>query len=400
MDGINKAGAGPTFRVISMGVRLASVEDLPGSQQIVNKLRGGDESAESELHALHLLRSADPTCLVELEPTVGAADDNRKCDFRIKRDTDPWVYVEVTRPDTSEAQSRVEMMLQTICDRVTSINRAFALEVFFLREPTDEELATASAAAIEFCSVQQPADGVVRKQMPNGIGLLILNQQAMGQVVLNDHGEEKVPRLGMAKAITGQPNRRVAVRVPFADQRAKRLLTAEAKRLPTHAPGLIMVELAAAPGAFRSWEAIIRRRFQPAMHTRVGGVVLFSGGLAPTDRGIASVLNAKVIANPHAKISLPEWIGRVIGAARESYDRLIHFAGQTRPVMDENGRVVLYDMYVPTGGALQWIGSRRTLEQCQDSFDAYFRSARGGQVFFWNAVRQKFGLLFSLDRFD
>jgi hypothetical protein len=120
----------------------------------------------------------------------------------------------------------------------------------------------------------------------------------------------------------------------------------------------MMVEMAAAPGAFRSWEAIIRRRFQPAMHTRVGGVVLFSAGLAPTDRGIASVLNAKVITNPHAKISLPEWIGRVIGAARESYDRLIHFAGQTRPVMDENGRVVLYDMYVPTGGALQWIGSR------------------------------------------
>src|SRR6266446_9247776 len=44
------------------------------------------------------------------------------------------------------------------------------------------------------------------------------------------------------------------------------------------------------------------------------------------------------------------------------------------PSWNKDGAIVLYDIYVTTTGAPTWIGSRRTLEQCRDSFDAYFRS--------------------------
>jgi hypothetical protein len=196
------------------------------SQQLINRIRSGDQSADAELRAIQLLRSEDPARRVELEPTV---DENRKCDFRIKRGSEAWVYVEVTRPDTSNAQYRVQMVLQSICDQVASVNRPFALEVFLRREPSDVELDTVSAAALDLCSVDQPADRVIRTEMPDGIGLFILNQHATSQVVLDDHGEEKVPRLGMSQAIIGlgQPNRHVVVRMPFADQRAERFLTTE-----------------------------------------------------------------------------------------------------------------------------------------------------------------------------
>jgi hypothetical protein len=78
-----------------------------------------------------------------------------------------------------------------------------------------------------------------------------------------------------------------------------------------------MVEMEGAPGGFQSWDATIRRRFQPAMHTRVGGVALFSPGLVPTYHGVASVLRTKLITNPYAKIYLPEWIETPIAAPGE-----------------------------------------------------------------------------------
>ena len=101
-----------------------------------------------------------------------------------------------------------------------------------------------------------------------------------------------------------------------AINRAERFLTADAKLLPTRAPGLMMVEMAAAPGAFRSWEAIIRRRFQPAMHTRVGGVVLFSAGLSSHRPGNGQSSKCKGHPQPARKNLSPrvDWKGNRCGA--------------------------------------------------------------------------------------
>ena len=48
---------------------------------------------------------------------------------------------------------------------------------------------------------------------------------------------------------------------------------------------------------------------------------------------------------------------------------------QARPVVDEHGAIILYDIYVTTTGGPQWIGSRRTLDQCREAVDNYFRSS-------------------------
>lgn len=37
------------------------------------------------------------------------------------------------------------------------------------------------------------------------------------------------------------------------------------------------------------------------------------------------------------------------------------------PVYDKDGSVLLYDIYVGD----QWLGSRRTQQQCQDEFDQW-----------------------------
>jgi hypothetical protein len=253
-------------------------------------------------------------------------DGNRKCDFRIQQGAGPWVYVEVTAPDTSDAQARIQTLLQSVCDKVAAVKNPFALEVFFHREPTDDELGEVVAAALNFCSADQStAETMIKTEMPSGMGLLILNQHPAGQVVIDGHGEENVPRLGMARAIIGpgEPNRHVSVRMPYADQRAERFLTSEARQLPIDAPGLIMVEMGRASGGFRSWEPTVRRRLQPAMHTRVGGVCLFTSGLVWTEHGEASLFQTKLIANHHAKTALPAWIATSVEVAGEKFGKAV-----------------------------------------------------------------------------
>lgn len=40
------------------------------------------------------------------------------------------------------------------------------------------------------------------------------------------------------------------------------------------------------------------------------------------------------------------------------------------PVFDKDGSVLLNDMYTPTG---EWMGSRRTVEQCADDYAEWER---------------------------
>jgi len=46
---------------------------------------------------------------------------------------------------------------------------------------------------------------------------------------------------------------------------------------------------------------------------------------------------------------------------------------ETVPVFASNGTVLLYDIYVVKEGSRTWIGSRRTIEQCRNTFDAHRR---------------------------
>ena len=320
-DWINRARCGatgiiPTFNVAAVGEQLASIDDVYSSTQFITKLRDGDQSAFAELQAIHLLRKGEPT-IVELEPTVRVGKRERKCDFRIKRWNEPWVYVEATRPDTSKAKGRVETLLRSIVDVVSLIERQFALEVFFRREPTDAEVQFLLTYILEFCSVKRAEAGVITEDMPDGLGMLILNKQVVGQVVLSDHGDVPVPRLGAARTIIGQPSRHVVARVPFADERAEQFLTTEARQLPTDAPSLIMVDMGGVPGGFASWVPIIERRFQPAMHTRVGAVCLFGSGLESTPRGAAVLFDTQLISNRYAKIPLPDWIKATISRIKK-----------------------------------------------------------------------------------
>jgi len=321
MRGSETRGAAPTLAVVSMGQALSSLEDVSDCEKLIHRIRADDPSARAELRAIYLLRSVERT-VVELEPVVTLPGGDRKCDFRLQRPSDTWVYVEVTQPDTSDAKARVDAIIQSVVETVMSIKKPFALEIFLRREPTEPEIASVISASLDVCSSNETL--ARREELPDGLGLMIVNEQTPEFFALNDHGEERVPRVGSLRAIVGpgEPNRSVAVRMAYADQRAERFLTTEARQLPTNAPGLIMVEMLNVSGGFVSWEPIIRRRFQPTIHTRVGGVCLFSSGLVPTPDGEAALFNTKFVANQHARIPLPAWVRASLDSAGEQFKAL------------------------------------------------------------------------------
>jgi hypothetical protein len=127
-------------------------------------------------------------------------------------------------------------------------------------------------------------------------------------VVPTDHlGEEMCPRFGAAELVGGvdQPALQITVKMPFSGRRAERFISSEAAQLSGDAPGLIMVDMTNTKTGFKSWEPLIKRRFQPTIQTQVGGVCLFSSGILLTSTGFAVPSQTKLLLNPHATLPLP-----------------------------------------------------------------------------------------------
>jgi hypothetical protein len=174
------------------------------------------------------------------------------------------------------------------------------IESFLRREPSESEINSIADLVPAFCESETDQS----KDLA-GLAILSLNTSPPGQIVPLDHpGEPNVPRLGCAKAMYGseEPHRHISVRMAYADDRAEEFLRKEAKQLPKDWPGLIMVQMAGAPGGIVSWDPIIKRRFQPTIHTRVSAVCLFHSDHELTGDGEAWI--AKSSAHPLGKPTL------------------------------------------------------------------------------------------------
>ena len=296
-------GTTPTLRVAVTGQKLAALDGLANSDALVKKLRSNHSSAYAELEAIHLLR-AHPDIDIELEPEVIVGVRSRRPDFRARLPGTPWTYIEVTAPNLARAEKRVRRTAAKITELVLAIEHRFSLEVYLRREPTDEEVNFLLTKVPAFCLDDRPA----RNELPYDLGLLIRNESP--PLVFTSSAppaEELVPRLGTARGITNPP-RHILVSIPYADERAARVIEGEAAQLPNDSPGLIIVSMQNAPGGLTSWGALLSRRFQPNVNTRISGVILFGSGQESTAHGEAVVDHSLILLNPYAHYPVPEWI--------------------------------------------------------------------------------------------
>jgi hypothetical protein len=302
-SGVVVTGTAPTLAVVSMGQRLRVIENRPGAQELIERVRIADRASLAELTAIYLACPSDVE--MEIEPHVAVGDRNRRPDFRLRTPGEDWIYVEVAAPDVSAAQARAQLILNRIGHLLAQVPRGTAVEVFLRREPTDDEVGVIAGHVDG--AMQSRVAGIYNVQ---DLALVAVNQSPPGQIVVHDYDEEPRPRLGVARSevIAGQTTKHIAVRIPFTDERAEAFLTSEARQLPTTAPGLLMIDMSGTPGSFKAWEQLIRRRLQPKQHTRVGAVCLFEAGLLMTSQGENWVPQSLYISNPYARFSLPDWL--------------------------------------------------------------------------------------------
>jgi hypothetical protein len=305
-----RRGNAPTLEVVALGRMLQALDGVPNTETLLEKIRNREQDARAELMAVYLMRTDNPNPVVELEPEVRVGTGYRKPDFRTRINDEPWTYVEVTNPNTSAAQQEVLQNIEKLTSLVNGCAGSFALEVFLKRDASTEELDLIAELIMQ---VHQTA-GQSADELPDGVGTMYWNYHQPGMIILDDHGEAYTPRLAKASAIIGAEERRhIIVRWPFTDTRAEAFMTSEARQLSTDAPGMIMIYTSGNIGAMKAWRALIERRLQPNIHTRVSAVCLYSSGFRSTDNGDDWLIACKLIPNPHARNPLPRWISEQLG---------------------------------------------------------------------------------------
>lgn len=313
--GIGRRGGYSEFlRVYWFGKRMAFIVGATGAEDLIARVIRNDEDANEEASAIHLLRSRNPETELEIEPGVRIGTRNRKPDFRIRLGQDRWVYVEVTKLHRSSASSRVHELLDRLSDHVMALERPFLIELLLNRELTDTEEEELLTEARRACEVA----GEHRTKVADFATILVKSGDP-AVVAPSLIPDDARPRMAISKAIVGpgQRNRQIVARVPFADPRAEEILRYEARQLPEHQCGLLMVNVNSQPTAFESWSERIPQRFTPEQHTRVAGVILFMHATSPTDRGAVWVPFVRLISNPHASVPLPLWITDLVTETRE-----------------------------------------------------------------------------------
>ena len=121
-------GAYPVLTVVKMGGLLASLEGIPGADMLIGKLRRGERAAIAEATAIHLLRQHPSDIEVELEPPVpipGRPD--KRSDFRVRRNGDPWTYVEVSATDKTATEREAIELLKQLAAPIHSMSGSFGL---------------------------------------------------------------------------------------------------------------------------------------------------------------------------------------------------------------------------------------------------------------------------------
>ncbi len=297
--------------IVSTGRQLCALEDVKNADNLITRLRENDRAARSELAAAFLCLGASRQVEIEFAvPVVVNPNGPPKVpDFRLRAPNETWTYVEVTAPETSKLQQATKRTIERLVSYLDLMPMNSSIEVLLRRDPDDEDLAVLDQEIAKLA-----LSGVsARKDLPE-LALVLANQTAPADVAISDHGESSEPSLISTAAIVdidggvAKAAKHIVVQIPFMDDRAELFLRTEAKQLPHDHPGVVMIDLTGVPAPPDKWEALIRRRLQPTIHTRVSAVCLFSAGHISTAQGDAVEFQVKPICNPNARCRAPDWV--------------------------------------------------------------------------------------------
>jgi hypothetical protein len=195
--------------------------------------------------------------------------------------------------------------MRALCDAISELPAQATIEVSLLRVPDEGEVAAIAERALELVRHGQPIEEEFRE-----LAIIGANRASPGIVEVGRYHERIGPALAMARSVItgGKPEKHALVRVPASDFRAVEALEHEAKQLPKSASAIVMLGVNSVPSAMKYWPALLLRRFQPTLNTRVSATCLFMAASSLTPVGEGTVPETKVLANPHAALPAPNWL--------------------------------------------------------------------------------------------
>lgn len=313
-DGI----AGPVIAlpIHLVGENLRVLERAHRSEQLIARVRKREGAAMAELHALALCAD-DPKIDPEVAPTVDVDGHRRVPDFRVRQAGEPWVYVEVTAPTHSESKSAAHAAATRLSVSRDLIPDGVSVQVRFRDEPDNTDIEEVmkeirEAAVIGRVTARERfvihAEEFVRAGKSTPEFLPIGGDEQGRPLSCSLRAEVR----GEGAMIVGGAG--LAVRVPYTDERGRKIIDAEAKQLPKAGPGLICIFTQ--HGAY--WRGLIERSFSPDMRRRISGVLLVASAIRPGDCGVRLATAGRLILNPHARVPLPQWLSERLGALPRS----------------------------------------------------------------------------------
>ena len=250
--------------LIDLGLTLQACENLVGFDNLLARMKQGENAAFSEGHVAAAFVKLGQT--PELEPTL----NGKRLDTLVYVGNEK-VYIEVVTPDQSDVTNQAYAAMQGLAMKLTEQNAGTNVDVYLLTEPSPN----ISSTILDFVgSLTLSATDVVQ-EIP-GVAYVrygpFRSDVSAFQPIPND---EELPVLGVASMKTGGSSpTRVNVRCRLSDDRAVRLMNAEAHHFSRDETNILVMDIPHVQDAIRSWTPLIQRRFQPNRHRRFGAVVL------------------------------------------------------------------------------------------------------------------------------
>ncbi len=278
--------------VVDYGCTLQTCRDLDGFGRVLQRLKAGDAGALAELKFAASLAAAG--YIPALEPELNGS----RLDAVIVEAAER-VFVEVISPELSQVMQHAEEALGVLADALTSRTPGLITDVYMLSEPNEASIRQVLAFVLS-----APRPSVVH-EIP-GLAFVAMRpfdpRIELSKPNFIDRG---VPTIGIVGASReGRLPSLAMVRLPIDDQRAARLMGAEAHHFSRDETNILAIDVSNIPGSIPDWMPLIERRLQPNLNRRFGAVVLFTRVNQLHNANI--IRGYRVLRNPYAYRPVPE----------------------------------------------------------------------------------------------
>lgn len=250
--------------LIDLGLTLAACENLVGFDEVLARIRKGEQAALSE--------AKFATALVKLgyNPELEPVLKGKRLDALVYVGEEK-VYTEVVTPESSSVTKQIYRAMEVLANKLVEQNPGASIDVYLVADLTFE----VSNAILSFIRALPPAASDVIHELPSIAYLRYgLFQPDLSSFQPIPNADER-PILGVVSGeIQGRHGTRANVRCRLTDERAGRLMDAEGHHFSRDETNLLVMDVSSVQHGIRAWIPLIQRRFQSTINRRFGAVVL------------------------------------------------------------------------------------------------------------------------------